>query len=288
MEYPIKQILSRYDCKSVDDTIHALREILQQITLLGLWRSKFFEHAAFYGGSALHILYGLDRFSEDLDFSLIKPNSDFSLGKYNAALVNELTAFGVEAQVDVRKKEKTTAIESAFLKTNTRELLISVEIDQNLINQVHSDQKVKIRYEIDTDPPGGFTTESKYILNPIPFAVRAYSLPDLFAGKMHAVLCRKWKNRVKGRDWYDLTWYIANHPNLHLSHLEQRMIQSGHWSTDEDLTSDAFIYLLKEAIEKLDIQSAKNEVGRFISEPDRIEIWSKDFFFEIINRIIPE
>ena len=288
MDNPIQQMLARYDCESFSDTTNALREILQQITLLGLWRSKFFEHAAFYGGTALRILYGLDRYSEDLDFSLLKPDPQFSLDRYNTSLINELSAFGVDVQVEVRQKLRPTAIESAFLKANTRELLISIEIDQNLLSQVHADQKIKIRYEIDTDPPGGFNTESKYILTPIPFAVRTYALPDLCAGKMHALLCRKWQNRVKGRDWYDLTWYIAHHPVLHLSHLEQRMIQSGHWSRSEKLTKEALMNTLVEAIETLDIQSAKREVSQFLLDPTRIDIWSKEYFLDIINKLVIE
>ncbi len=286
MGNPIKQMLSRYNCQSINDTTHALREILQQITLLGLWRSKFFEHAAFYGGTALRILYGLDRYSEDLDFSLLKPDRQFSLERYNKSLINELTAYGVEVQIDMRQKVEPVAIESAFIKTNAHELLRSIEMDQNLLRRIHVDQKIQIRYEIDTDPPGGFLTESKYILNPIPFAVRTYRLPDLFAGEMHAVLCRKWKNRVKGRDWYDLAWYIANYPELNLSHLEQRMIQSKHWTHAQKLTEKLLMKMLEEAIEMVDLEAAKNEVSRFLQDPTLIDIWSKEFFCEIIKKVV--
>jgi len=68
MHEAVTRMLAKYEPKSVDDSVRALREIIQEVALLGLWRAKFFEHAAFYGGTALRILYGLVRFSEDLDF----------------------------------------------------------------------------------------------------------------------------------------------------------------------------------------------------------------------------
>lgn len=285
MNEAVERMLSRYTCSTTRDTTNALREILQEIALLGLWRSKFFEHAAFYGGTALRILYGLDRFSEDLDFSLLKRDHSFDLGKYTIALEKELYGFGFETQVEKREKIHSSAVQSAFLKANTLNTLLTVTTDTKIIKGIHSEQLLKIKIEIDTEPPLDFTTESRYLLQPLPFAVRVYSLPDLFAGKMHAILCRKWQNRVKGRDWYDLVWYIGNYPQLHLSHLEQRMLQSGHLPENTSLDKDLFFSLLMASIDNLTIKQAQKDAALFIKDADTTEVWSKDFFKQIIQKI---
>ena len=161
----------------------ALREILQEIALLGLWRSKFFEKAAFYGGTALRILYGIDRYSEDLDFSLLKPMPDFDISRYISALKREVRSFGFEVSVAVREKNAESTVQSAFLKADTLTHLLVIETAEDIARQIPRGQVMKIRIEIDTDPPMGFDTENKFLLQPISFSVRTFVLPDLFAGK---------------------------------------------------------------------------------------------------------
>jgi predicted nucleotidyltransferase component of viral defense system len=286
MNEVIARMLSRYECWRVEDYVRAVREILQEIALLGLWRSKFFEKAAFYGGTALRILYGMDRYSEDLDFSLLKPMAGFDLSRYNDALQKEIQSYGFEASVIKREKFTDTQVQSEFLKLDTLKHLLVIETAEELARQIPRGQVLKIKIEIDTNPPSGFETESKFVLQPIPFSVRTFVLPDLFAGKMHAVLCRQWKSRVKGRDWYDLVWYATNHPQLHLSHLEQRMIQSRHLKEGEHLTPENFLALTSKAIEKLDVSQARREVEPFVKNPEAVQVWSKVFFQELIRRIV--
>ncbi len=285
MHEAVARMLAKYEPKSVDDSVRALREIIQEVALLGLWRAKFFEHAAFYGGTALRILYGLDRFSEDLDFSLLTPVPDFNLARYTASLEEELLAFGFNVRVEMVDKTAESAVQSAFLKANTRNELLVIEAGEDLMGQVAAGQVLKVKIEVDTDPPPGFSTQTRYLLHPIPFAVRSYSLPDLFAGKMHAVLFRRWKNRVKGRDWYDLVWYAANHPHLNLTHLEQRMRQTGHWDGDNRLSSADFTRLLREAIDRLDVNQARNDVAPFIKDQQVLALWSHEFFQDVAGRI---
>ena len=287
MNEAIARMLARYEARRLEDYVRALREILQEIALLGLWRSKFFEHAAFYGGTALRILHGIDRFSDDLDFSLLRPSSRFDLSRYSAALQTEIRSFGFEVRVVTKEKEKETrsAIQSAFLKADTLKQLVVVEAGQEMTRELPRGQVLKIKIEVDTDPPPGFETETRFLLHPIPFSVRTYVLPDLFAGKMHALLCRRWKSRVKGRDWYDLVWYTANQPRLHLLHLEQRMRQSGDLKKDESLTQDRFHELLDNAIAGLDVAQAKREVEPFIKNVDSLSVWSREFFRDIVKRI---
>jgi predicted nucleotidyltransferase component of viral defense system len=279
-------MFARYDCRRVEDSVRALREILQEIALLGLWRSKFFEKAAFYGGTALRILYGMDRYSEDLDFSLLKPMPDFDMLRYSDALQKEIRSFGFDVTVTKREKSARSQVRSAFLKVDTLKHLVDVGTAESILRQIPRGQALKIKIEIDTDPPPGFDTESRFLLQPIPFSVRAFVLPDMFAGKMHAILCRQWKSRVKGRDWYDLVWYAANHPELRLSHLAQRMLQSGHLTHGERLTREKFMTLMSKAIEGVDVNQARREVEPFVKNPDALEVWSKAFFEDVARRVV--
>ncbi|MBI5655308.1 MAG: nucleotidyl transferase AbiEii/AbiGii toxin family protein [Geobacter sp.] len=285
MHEAVARMLARYQAASVDDSVRALREIIQEVALLGLWRAKFFEHAAFYGGTALRILYGLDRYSEDLDFSLLAPSAEFDLSRYSASLEEELLAFGFNVRVEMVDKAVETAVQSAFLKGNTRSELLVIESAEEIARQIPAGQVLKVKLEVDTDPPPGFATQTRYLLQPIPFAVRVYTLPDLFAGKMHALLFRRWKNRVKGRDWYDFVWYAANHPTLNLAHLEQRMRQTGHWSGDQPLTAEVFTELFHGVIDTLDIDQARRDVAPFVKDRQHLEIWSREFFHDVADRV---
>lgn len=286
MNEAISRMLSRYDCRRAEDYVRALREILQEIALLGLWRSKFYEKAAFYGGTALRTLHGMDRYSEDLDFSLIKPMPDFDLARYADSLQKEIRSFGFDVTVTKREKTAVSPVQSTFLKMDTLKHLLVIEKAQEIVRQIPRGQVLKIKIEVDTDPPPGFDTESGFLLQPIPFSVRVFTLPDLFAGKMHAILCRRWKTRVKGRDWYDLVWFAANHPRLHLSHLEQRMIQSSHLKRNEHLTRETFTGFLSKTIENLNVDQARREVEPFVKNPEGLKVWSKEFFHDVSRRIV--
>ena len=168
MNPAIQRMLERYTLATRSKkTLAYFEKSLQQLALLGLWRGKFFERAAFYGGSALRILYGLDRYSEYLDFSLLASERDFSLGRYGVALERELAAFGFDVSFEpIRQGSRRARIESAFIKTNTLKQIVLIEADRRLLRGLHSEQKLKIRLEVDVDPPGGFETEVKSILQP--------------------------------------------------------------------------------------------------------------------------
>lgn len=285
MHDAIRGMLSRYDCQTRDDYVNALREILQELALLGLWRGKFFEHAAFYGGTALRVLHGLDRYSEDLDFSLLAPDASFTFSSYGEALLREIRSFGFEVDFQPRDKAGRTRIKSAFVKANTYSQLLVIDTGDELLRGLHPGKQLKVKLEVDTDPPGGFETESRYLLQPIPFGLRVYRLPDLFAGKLHAVLCRKWKSRIKGRDWYDLVWYTARHPRVNLDHLEARMRQSGDYSDESPLTRTRLRDLLRQRVRRLDVAEIHQEVAPFLQDQRSLEVWSRDFFLQAIDRI---
>jgi len=164
--------------------------------------------------------------------------------------------------------------------------LIVVRASTAATRPVHAGEVLKIKLEVDTDPPGGFDIESRALLLPVFFSVRAYRVPDLFAGKLHAVLCRKWKTRVKGRDWYDLVWYVGHHhPQLHLSRLESRLRHSGDWTGNVHLTRTDLLRLLRTAIDRLDVDPARQEADRFVREKSSLGLWSRELFLQISEKI---
>lgn len=281
----ILSMLGRYQCVTVRDYEDALKEIMQEVALLGLWRSKFFEHAAFYGGTALRILYGLDRFSEDLDFSLLRPQKAFSLGPHLNAVKAELSGMGFEVTVEGKEKTAETAIESAFIKAGTREHLIRVTVPANLSDRIHRNKIMTVKFEVDTDPPGGFQTEAKTLLQPIPFSVNTFKPPDLFAGKLHALLQREWKSRVKGRDYYDFVWYVAREIPVRLSHLEQRLRQSGGWISDREMQLSDLLERLEAKFVGLDVDGARKGVSPFLRDPAAVDVWSKEFFQSLLQKL---
>jgi predicted nucleotidyltransferase component of viral defense system len=274
MNEAIKSMLAKYECKSIEDQERALREIIQEIALLGLWRGKFFEHAAFYGGTALRILYGLDRFSEDLDFSLLSPNAEFRLDRFEKSITTELASFDIDATVERKLKTVTTSVESAFIKANTMVHILKFGSQW----KTPKDRVSRVKIEVDTDPPLGFLTESKPHFQPIPFSVKTFALPDLFAGKLHALLFRPRTKNIKGRDWYDLLWYIGRSTPVHLSHLESRARQSGNWTDPSKLNRDALNDLLHKKLYSINIDELKDDVRPFLSDQGRLEAWTVELF----------
>jgi predicted nucleotidyltransferase component of viral defense system len=268
------QMLARYEINTNDDYINAKHEVMQQIAMAGLYRGGFFNEAAFYGGTCLRIFYASKRFSEDMDFSLLAHDPKFMLENYFIPIQSEFKALGRDVIITKKTKKKNTNVESAFLKEDT-----SV---YNL--QFTTEKSIRIKIEVDTDPPTGFETEHKLLLLPFSIMVRCYSLPDLYAGKIHALLFRNWKNRVKGRDWYDFEWYVRNNTKLSLTHLNQRILQTG-FIPSKELTIEQIRQMLKDKIRKTNIDMVKNDVKPFIKEPLEMEIWSQEYFIQLIDMI---
>lgn len=279
----IKDWLAEYNPKNKDEAQAALREIMQEVALAGLYRGGFFEKAAFYGGTALRIFHGLDRFSEDLDFSLLQPDRDFSMDNYLDAIQTEFHALGMKVSVKEKKKAKDTHVDSAFLKSETiwRELVLEGVIPQSGLGQPAS---IKIKIEVDTVPPVGFETEEKLLLRPFSFYVKCFVLPDLFAGKMHALLFRKWKENVKGRDWYDFEWYVKKGVPMNLKHFVERAHGSGDLQSKK-LTEQQFRKLVADRINAVDMEKVKADVVRFIPDSTRLAIWSTKYFADVAARL---
>lgn len=266
-----EQMLSRYPIISDKDRQNAIYEVMQQITLAGLYRGGFFNKAAFYGGTCLRIFHKLDRFSEDMDFSLLTTDSSFKLENYFPSIIDEFKMLGREIVITKKDKRNFNKVESAFLKDDTEVYDVAFQTEKSL----------KIKIEVDTQPPLKFQTEQKLLLHPFSFMTRCFTLPDLYAGKMHALVFRTWNNRVKGRDWYDFEWYIKNGINLDFIHLQERIREFNGIEVDKE----EFLRLLKERLASTDIKMVKQDVEPFIKNTENLEIWSNDYFLQLANMI---
>ena len=264
-------MLSRYELATEQQKRNAIFEVNQQIILAGLYAGGFFESAAFYGGTCLRIFHGLQRFSEDMDFSLLTPDENFDFSKYFQPIVDAFALVGREVEITKKDKKSFGKVESAFLKDNTDVYDVTFQTEKS----------IKIKIEVDTNPPLNFTTEQKLLLQPHSFMTRCFTLPNLFAGKMHALVYRAWKNRVKGRDWYDFEWYVRNGVTLDFAHLAERCKQFN----GEAITPASFKEKLIERLSTADIKQVKEDVLPFVRNPKELDIWSNDYFVQLAEMV---
>ncbi len=283
MSAVIEQMLKSYRVENIYDRKNAMKEIMQEIVLCGLFRAGFFKKAAFYGGTALRIFYGLDRFSEDLDFSLETTDLEFDLASYFPVLEKEVKAFGLNVEIQEKEKSKESTIRSAFLKGNSREHLLLFYADKKAVGSVAKNEVVKIKFEVDVNPPAFATFEHKYRLLPVPYEVRLYDMPSLFAGKIHAVICRAWQSRIKGRDLYDYIFYLSRGAEFNQKHLRERLIDSGYISADADCSLAEIKRILLDRFDSIDFAQARRDVEPFIRDTSVLDIWSSDFFRQITD-----
>lgn len=264
-------MLSRYDLTTEQNNRNAIFEVNQQVILAGLYSGGFFESAAFYGGTCLRIFHGLQRFSEDMDFSLLAQDDAFDFSKYFQPIVDAFALVGREVEIKKKDKKNFGKVESAFLKDNTDVYDVMFQTEKS----------IKIKIEVDTYPPLNFKTEQKLLLQPHSFMTRCFTLPDLLAGKIHALVYRTWKNRVKGRDWYDFEWYVRHNIPLDFAHLAERCKQFN----DEDITIEQFKEKLKERLSTADIKQVKEDVLPFVRNPKELDIWSNDYFVQLADMV---
>lgn len=285
MQQVLMQMLSKYQINSIEDKKNAIKEIVQEVVLCGLSRGGFFKEAAFYGGTALRIFYGLDRFSEDLDFSLITQNPDFDLTKYFSYIENETKSLGLNFSVTEKEKSIDSNVKSAFLKGNTKEHILSFYEESDDAKIINREEVIKIKFEVDVNPPIGATYETKFGLLPSPYQVRLYDMSSLFAGKIHACLCRNWKSIVKGRDFYDYVFFLSMGAKVNLVNLKAKLVQSKFITEDYALTVEKLKELLNERFSNMDFEQARDDVLPFVKDKSKLDLWSKDFFIEITKRL---
>ena len=281
----IEQMLYKYDIKNTNDEINALKEIIQEIVLSGLSRGNFFNEAAFYGGTALRIFYNLDRFSENLDFALLEPNKDFDISKYFNYIQKELKAYGINLNITTKEKNFDSNITSEFLKGDTLELILKFfpSEEEHKYNQILKNLKIKLK--VDINPPMGATYEDKYKLLPSPHQIKLYDKESLFAGKIHAILCRGWNNRVKGRDLYDYIFFLASDTKVNIELLKNKLIESNYIIEKEKFDINELKKIIINKFEKIDYTKAVEDVKPFIKNIDNLNLWNKEFFIEITNKL---
>jgi predicted nucleotidyltransferase component of viral defense system len=234
-------------------------------------KGGFFQHAAFYGGTCLRIFHNLPRFSEDMDFTLTEKNPSIHLENYFQAIQDVFAFTGKEVVIIKKEKVNFGRVESAFLKEDTSAYDIAFRTEKT----------VKVKIELDTNPPLGFDTEQKVLMKPYSLMVRCLTLPDLFAGKMHALVYRNWKTRIKGRDWFDFEWYIRYNVPLNFAHLQERIREF----SGQEVSKEEFMHLLRERLSTADINQVKQDVLPFVNRPAELDIWSNEYFGLLADRL---
>ena len=266
-----EKMLSAYDQSTDTARRNAVYEVSQQIVLAGLADGGFFDKAAFYGGTCLRIFHGLNRFSEDMDFTLLKEDNSFYFEHYFQPIIDQFALVGRKVEINKKEKKIFGKVESAFLKDNTDVYDLSFQTEKS----------IRVKIEVETIPPLKFTTEQRLLLQPKSFMTRCVTLPDLFAGKMHALAFRVWKNRIKGRDWYDFEWYVRNGIPLDWNHLQERIRQFN----GQEMTLEEFKTTLRERLSGTDINRVKEDVLPFLNNPGELDIWSNDYFLLLADQM---
>jgi predicted nucleotidyltransferase component of viral defense system len=275
----IQKKLSAYNATNQLEQEHAIKEILQDIALYGLWRARFFEVAAFQGGTSLRILYGMKRFSEDLDFILKKPDPEFSWPAYLKRMIDCFEEFGLKSEI-LNKSRMDQQIKKALIKDNS----ISNQLNLSFFRG-NPGQTQKIKLEIDIDPPNNSIFEYSYLDFPLDFEVCHQDLSSNFSLKIHALLCRPY---LKGRDWFDFSWYVKEDIRVNLPHLKSALFQWGPWANhiiDFDITW--LQHELTKKASQIDFKSAANDVQHFLKPSDQhsLNLWSEKFYVHKINKL---
>jgi predicted nucleotidyltransferase component of viral defense system len=274
----IQDRLNEFNPTTVEEQNNVLKEIVQEIILYGLSTINFFEKALFQGGTALRILYGLPRFSEDMDFIVKDPKDEFHWQIYIEGIESICEEYGIITKVTDKSKTKSS-IQRLFIKNDS----IGKMLDLGFKHSSYAN--ILIKLEIDVNPPLGSNQETKYLDFPLLHAIQAQDLTSNFAGKCHALLCRKY---TKGRDWYDFLWYVAKNisPNLHF--LQNAINQTGPWESQKiEVTPQWFIRKLKEKIQSVKWDDAANDVERFLNEKDRkqLTLWCNQLFLDRADKL---
>lgn len=276
----IRDRLATYDCKSEIEEEQAIREISQEIVLAALGRTDFFKAAVFQGGTCLRILYGLDRFSEDLDFSLKERNPDFTWGIYLGAVTEELAAYGYQIEIQDR-----TARETMVRKVLLKDTTIAKLLNFRYVGKTGIMCTIRIRLKVDINSPSGSENEIRYLDFPFVSSVVVQTMPSLFAGKIHALLCRDY---MKGRDWYDYLWYTARRTTINYPLLSSALAQVGPWNGAGIIVDYSWcIEALRHKIEATDWQAAAEDVRRFVRARDQksLNLWSRELFLQQLAKI---
>ena len=285
MKTTIEEIINRYNPKTIEETKAILREIIQSIVLVGLSRANFFSVASFYGGTALRIFYNLNRFSEDLDFTLNFVDNEFKLEPYFKKITDVALSYGLDLDIQTKPKKIKTPVESAFAKINTYQVFINLKINEELTNLLHKDENIKVKFEVDCNPALGFHSENKWIDMPEFAPVIVLDKASLFSGKIHAILCRNYKNTIKGRDYYDFLFYIQEGAKPNLEYLKNKLVNTGKINEDDLFDINVLKEMLKERFEQVDFNEVKKDAQKFVFKNEDLSFYSKEFFIQMLEKL---
>lgn len=285
MNETMEALVKRLDPDSVDERKIVVRQAVQEVALNGLSETDFFDRAAFCGGTALRIFHGLDRFSEDLDFSLQNTDWEFSFDEYLPAICGKAQSFGFELEAKSKVKSEGNNIKSAIIKGNTRELLGLCYPDDGSASHVAKDDSARIKIEADVNPPALASYEVLRSSPPLDYTARLHDMPSLFAGKIDAVLCGPWKNRTKGRDLFDFRFYIEKGIPVNMEYLESRIVSKGHADPGDCFDRDRLLDMLRRRFMELDYPSAMEDAGTFAADWASCEGWCPEMFISLSERL---
>jgi predicted nucleotidyltransferase component of viral defense system len=278
IKHVLDEKIKEFSIANVLDQENILQELMQQYILASLSRSGFFSDAVFHGGTCLRIAYGMNRFSEDLDFFLKQANPDFTWKKYLDRISKDAVMEGIH--FDIRDKSKpAAAVQKAFLNTDSigKDILLDLPFERD------NRKLIKIKLEIDTKPPSGSSYETRYITFPLTVSLTTQTLESGFGMKMSALLCREY---TKARDWYDFIWYISKKivPDLRL--LQNALNQQGPWAGQKIRVGPEWIVEnLGKRITQIDWESVQQEIQRFlpIEEQESLKLWDQELFLHLLS-----
>lgn len=285
MTNTIDEIMKQYSSSSLEESKFALREMIQSIILIGLSRGGFFKYASFYGGTALRFFYGLNRYSEDLDFTLNEPSDCFKIEKYADSIKTVAFSYGLDLEISFKSKKVASPIESAFAKLNTYQTFISLKLSEKMKDILHKDEIIKVKFEVDCLPSLGFNTETKWIDNPEFAPIIVLDESSLFAGKLHALLCRTYKNNVKGRDYYDFLFYVSKNIKPNMLYLKNKLVASGKVKENGPFNISILKSMLREKFFTVDFESVKKDASKFICKQEDLSFYCQELFLQMIDKI---
>lgn len=288
MNTVLQQMIQAYPKTDLEKPENVIKEVIQEIILCGLAQSDFFKKVAFNGGTCLRIFYGLQRFSEDLDFSLLKRDETFDLKKYFSVLQREAESLGLHIDFQQEEKHQITTVQTAIAKGNTRTQILTFYADEKLAGKFAANNLIKVKFEVDTDILDFAKTEVKTRILPRFNEVRTFDITTLFAGKLHAVISRNWRNRVKGRDLYDYVFYLQNKAKVNMDYLREKLLHSDTISAHDNFNFAMLMDMLNDRFATLDYTTAKEDVRRFIKDDRDLSYWSPSFFQTITKEFLKE
>ncbi len=274
----LEERLKGYNAETAEGEFDALREILQEVILSGLSDTDFFNLAVFQGGTCLRLIHGLRRFSEDLDFVLLAAQPRFDWSAYEKKINARCNLYGFEPEF-LNKENQVNSVKKMLVKQGSLSDLVSFTHTQD------PRRKIRIRLDIDVNPPSGLSSETSFLDFPLPYRLHIPTINCLFAGKCHALLCRQY---TKGRDLFDFQWFVSKHVEPDLEYLKSTLIQSGPWEGNDINVTPSWLKLaLIERISSLDWNAAKDDIFRFLPEREveTVLLWSRDFFLSRIEKL---